>query len=611
MKKIFTLLMLAIAGNALAAPVPEGVAKTVAQNFLSQKYMPGIRIALSTTYSNSSGQVTFYIYNMEDTRGFVIVSGDDAIKPVLAYSTESPFQATHLSPQVAYWLNGYSTVIASVISRNLSASPAIAAKWTGLLTKSGNNSTAAARPTAVDPLLATTWDQWPYYNDMSPIPGGDPSATPTGCVATSMAQVMKYWNYPETGTISHSYVHDEYGLQSADFSATTYDWDNMPAALTGSSTAAQVAAVATLMYHCGVAVEMDFGTGEEGGSGAYTINYGMSDLPCSQNALKDFFKYKNTIEGLERDDYADEEWIGILEAELDAGRPVLYSGQGDEGGHAWVLDGYDDDDFFHVNWGWSGISNGYFSIDDMDPESLGAGGGDGGFYFEHAAIIKIEPDDTVDPEPEPELTGELIVFAAPVAIPAAIAWNQDFSVAATLWNNSENDFEGDYTAAVYRNADSSFVSYMQVFTSQTVTAGEQPAVSFSTSGIAAMVSGSYFIKLLYREAGTAAWKIIPSPDSVFNHAAITVVGSTDVDELDPGGLIDVYPNPANNVITLNLNGVAVRDVQIINIQGRKVFSAGKISNVMSLPVAQLADGMYFMQLRTDSGIVIKKIIIRH
>lgn len=613
MKRIFTLLTLALAtGNALAAPVPEGTAKTVAQNFLAQKYMPGIRIGLAKTYSDASGQTTFYIYNIEDTKGFVIVAGDDVIKPVLAYSTESKFQAEHLAPQVAYWLNGYNSVISSVISRNLTPTDAISAKWTKLLGNSTHDD-LAARPTSVDPLMATSWDQWPYYNDLSPIPGASLGSTPSGCVATAMAQIMKYWNYPETGTGSHSYVHDEYGTQSADFSATTYDWDNMPAYLDGGSTATQVAAVSTLMYHCGVAVEMEFGTGEDGGSGAYTVNYGMSDLPCAQNALKDFFKYKETIEGLHRDDYSDEDWIALLEAELEAGRPILYSGQGDLGGHAWVLDGYDDDDFFHVNWGWSGVSNGYFSIDDMDPESLGAGGGGGGFYFDHAAIVKIEPDETEEPEPEPEPepTGELIVYVAPVAAPATIAWNQDFDVTATLWNDSENDFVGDYTAAVYRVADSSFVSYIQTFTSRTVEAAEQPAVIFTTAGIAAMTPGNYFIKLLYREAGTATWEIIPAPDSIGNRAVITVAGATSFDEMSEDDLISLYPNPAKNTITLNLNGVAVNEVQVVNIQGQKVFATNKTENVMSIPVNQLADGMYLVQLRTGKGTIAKKIIIQH
>jgi len=197
----------------------------------------------------------------------------------------------------------------------------------------------------VGPLLTTTWNQWPYYNDFCP-PG-----TPTGCVATAMAQIMKYHNHPAQGTGSHSYSHATYGTLSADFGATTYQWNNMPSSLTAGSTPEQKNAVATLMYHCGVAVEMN-----------YTPSVSLANSYSFKYALPTYFKYDGGIDLKQRSEYFgnDAGWHDLLKNELDAGRPIFYAGASSTGGHAFVCDGYDDGGCFHFNWGWSGSGDGWY-----------------------------------------------------------------------------------------------------------------------------------------------------------------------------------------------------------------------------------------------------------
>ncbi|HWB61876.1 MAG TPA: C10 family peptidase, partial [Chitinophagales bacterium] len=204
----------------------------------------------------------------------------------------------------------------------------------------------------------------------------------------AMAQIMKYWNYPAQGTGSYSYNNAQpayshnYGVQSANFGATTYLWDSMPAQVTGPNDA-----VATLMRHCGVAVAMNYGDDNQGGSGAYVLQSEVpSWKPCAQSAYVNYFNYNpSSIQGIRESDYTPEGWLAVIEHELNEGRPVQYEGLDIYyGGHTWVCDGYDANDFLHMNWGWDGESNGYFAV-----TSLAADGYD--FSYEEAALIGIEP----------------------------------------------------------------------------------------------------------------------------------------------------------------------------------------------------------------------------
>ena len=257
--------------------------------------------------------------------------------------------------------------------------------WTQLLQ---GTAPKAVFDTSVDPLLSTTWGQDPYYNALCPDSAGTGVMTLAGCVATAMGRVMKYWNWPDTGVGSHSYSCAQYGTQSADFGSTAYDWAHMPNVLTAASSAAEVSAVATLLYHCGVAVDMGYGTSSQDGSGSYVIiaNHDL-DYSCAENALRTYFKYSPAMTGVKRVLYSDDEWAALLKNDLDNERPVLYCGYGDWGGHAFVCDGYDTNGFFHFNWGYDGVDDGFFSLSDLTLNTFFFS-----FNHHHAAILGLEPD---------------------------------------------------------------------------------------------------------------------------------------------------------------------------------------------------------------------------
>ena len=388
MKKIvLLLLMLSLGLSVFCAPVSIPTAQRAAEAYWGM--MNGSKASFVVSQTEFA---EFYVFNNQNGGGFVLVSADDIAHPILGYSDKGSFRTdVQLPVNVRGWFKGISKEISSAVALGVQQSDEVREEWNSLLegTPYPKRSTRA-----VSALLSTTWDQGKPYNNLCPADSNTDSyyggRTVTGCVATAMAQVMKYWNYPTQGTGSNSYS-SSYGTLSANFANTTYDWANMPNNLTNYSSSTQKTAVATLMYHCGISVNMQYDIAENGGSGAYTVvNYG--NTPCAKNALVTYFKYKSTIQGLFKQNYTDTNWKNLLKADLDAGRPIMYSGASDEGGHSFVCDGYNNSDQFHFNWGWSGDCDGFFSLNAMTPGSTGGIGG-GGYDFseDQDAIIGIEP----------------------------------------------------------------------------------------------------------------------------------------------------------------------------------------------------------------------------
>ncbi len=323
-----------------------------------------------------------YLFSSADGKGFVLVSGDDCVRPLLAYSTDGIFEVNGMPAHVAAWLDGYRREIASLRAAGIEASPEVQALW--------QEATPRKSTRAVAPLLTTRWAQRAYYNKYCPYDTVDSAYSVTGCVATAMAQLMRYWQYPETGWNQHSYYHRAYGLLSANFGATHYRWNQMPDTLNALCDSMEVDAVATLMYHAGVAVEMQY---SPTGSGALDLSYGMLDLPCAENAMKTYFRYNPMLRGLFKNSYSDSEWDSLLRVELDAARPVFYCGSDmNEGGHAFLLDGYDTLGMFHVNWGWGGYYDAFYTIDSLSPGAGSLGGEP--FYtfnFSNSALVDVYP----------------------------------------------------------------------------------------------------------------------------------------------------------------------------------------------------------------------------
>ena len=323
-----------------------------------------------------------YLFVCVGAPGFVVVSADDCTRPVLAYSLTGRLGDLAAMPgHVRVWLDGYRREIASLRAAGAVPSDEVQALWDNPMPKNGRD--------PVEPLLTTTWNQAPRYNAMCPYDNNDSAYCVTGCTATATAQVMKYWNHPEVGWGSHAYHHNTYGTLNACFDTTHYRWNLMPNALNSLSDSVEIMAVAELMYHVGVAVNMN---SSPTASGAAVNSHGYANYPSAETALKTYFKYSPLLHSIYKSDYSDTEWDDLVAAEISANRPVLYAGYDSAAGHAFVLDGIDSADMFHVNWGWGGYYDGYYTIDSLSPGAGGIGGNATyTFNMNNSAVIGIVP----------------------------------------------------------------------------------------------------------------------------------------------------------------------------------------------------------------------------
>ena len=439
--KRFTLaltLVLTMVMPLFAERVTPETAKNVATTFLSNN---GAKASQLTDLSKSAGFPNLYIFTAE--QGFVVMSADDCVKPILGYSLTGTFSAEDMPDHVRGWLQGYNDEIQYAIDNSMRATSETAKLWRDLSESKGN---VAKANVVVAPLIQTKWNQNKYYNNLCPaVSDGPEGHAYTGCVATAMAQIMKYWEHPATGIGSHSYTWNGQTL-SADFSSTTYDWGNMqpyyycyyangtdPYAIgVNAPTSEQLSAVSTLMYHCGVSVDMNYGGSSTGGSGAYSQNVAI--------ALTTFFNYSTNIEYRNKDNYDVNVWIDMIKADLNERRPVQYNGRGSSG-HAFVCDGYDDANYFHFNWGWSGHYDGYFSLNNLNTGANNeSGSGNGVYTNEQSAIFGIQPATTGDAA-APVLTANLIQETGVRDI--QLSWSEVTNASAyQLFCNSELIYSG-------------------------------------------------------------------------------------------------------------------------------------------------------------------------
>ena len=390
-----TALMLGL-GVLNANPVSESKARMVGQQFAQTKFETRGALSLAYTASTEKGDACFYVYNVGD-EGFVIVSADDSFRPVIGYSQEGRFDLNN--PGLAYYLR---TVQAGHSKhQGGQADPMVAAEWERVLSCGELISRNGGRPSSW--LVDTKWDQNYPYNYYCPVWSGGPGGHfYAGCVATAMSQVMKYWDYPLQGQGSHSYTWNPGGQQSANFGATTYDWDNMPLVLSSSSPQEQIDAVATLMFHCAVAVDMQW---DYDGSGAQSIQ-----VP---GRIYQYFRYTNAAVYQNRANFSAANWAMKVKESIDMGWPLYYSGyeQTEQGlaGHAFVLDGYDDNDMYHFNYGWSGTGNGFYTFEGNE------------FNIQDGAIFNFVPPAVY--EVTPQAPTNLTVTPAPNnALSATLTW---------------------------------------------------------------------------------------------------------------------------------------------------------------------------------------------
>ena len=370
MKNIFIiscLLCLLASNNLWSKDVKLDRARKVANNWYHHYAPQGKKSSsiIKTKEYKYNDRTTFYIFSY-DKGGFVMVSANDAVTPILGYGFDQIIPDSITNEAVKSWFDGYARQIDTAFVLNLKSEKATG-EWNDVIM----NSFPKLPGDTVGPLLTTTWDQGCYYNEMCPVDAGGPCGHIfVGCTATAMAQIMKYWNYPEGGVGYYSYLprySPQYGQQSVFFNETDYNWTTMPDNLTY-----QDSSVATLMYHCGVAARMSYNIS---GSGAYLYD--------ASQGFTNYFDYSDSLEYLRKYSFSFQEWKSMLKNELDESRPILYEGYGFFGGHAWVCDGYDGSDYFHMNWGWSGIYDGYYFLDSLNPNMS--------FNNNQGALFGIEP----------------------------------------------------------------------------------------------------------------------------------------------------------------------------------------------------------------------------
>lgn len=369
MRKTTTLLLaLMIATFAFGKSVTMEQANQVANKYLSATSLKAT-LSVSNSFSKSyNGITTYYVFNYTGG-GFVVVSADDAARPILAYSDRGFMETEITSPEARYWLENYSKEIANIVAAKSDNTKSLA-EWNKIL---NNNIKSPSTGGSVGPLLTTTWNQEGLYNYYCPADAaGSNGKVPTGCVATTMSQIMKYHNFPATGVGKHSYSHGTYGQLSANFD-TAFNFSKM----TTTATTLSYKSISTLMHHAGVSVDMDYGPD---GSGAQS-----ESVPF---ALTNYFNYDNSTIALENmSDYTSAEWETLIISELNTSRPLYYSGDDGTTGHAWVCDGYQTTagaTMFHMNWGWGGSSDAYYAIGSLNTPGYAPN-------FDNSVIIGIKP----------------------------------------------------------------------------------------------------------------------------------------------------------------------------------------------------------------------------
>ncbi|MFO8129038.1 MAG: C10 family peptidase [Bacteroidales bacterium] len=322
---------------------------------------------INTFVRKENGLPVYYAFDISNG-GFVIVSGDDAYTPVIGYSFHEEFPKDNVAHVYASFMQGYADMIGHIREKDIQADEATSAEWDHLLTSNPGNLNTMKDNRDVDPLADhITWDQNNPYNQLCPPdPAGPGGHCLAGCVATAMSMIMYYYRYPVNGTNDHCYTPDpQYGELCVDFEETFYQWDGMQNSIDNYNPVP----IAELQYHCGVSVNMNYGPAGSGSQSAMV-----------PNRLAYFWRY-NDAHYKEKSNFSQQGWINLLKTDLDQSRPLYYSGCSTSGCHAFLCDGYQGDEF-HFNFGWSGYSNGFYTLNNV-----------GGYYISQACVHNFYPSD--------------------------------------------------------------------------------------------------------------------------------------------------------------------------------------------------------------------------
>ena len=497
-----------------AGSVSEAEARQKVQTFLQQrgKKTSPQRVKLmkkGRRTGTPASSVGYYLFNLGETDGFVIVSGDNRTTAILGYADSGSIHEDDMPDGLRYLLEGYEEQMANIPDEVEAP----------LHTSSRE---------AILPLISTNWNQGKPYNNLCPTIDGEHVVT--GCVATSFAQLMYYHKYPtESCAPIPAYstnTQDKDGkkitLDVPALPATTFDWDNMiddynpinPE--TGKKyvggTAEEQLAVATLMQYCGSSVEMMYGLSSNGGSSAYN-----EAIPF---ALKTYFGYDGGVSHADRKNYSYAGWVDLIYNELAARRPVILGGQAAGGGHSFICDGYDtndhagaDGDYFHMNWGWGGSSDGYFLLSVLQPWEQGIGGSStlDGFSFGQDVIYGIQPP--VDGNADYCMSLEGLHLGGSDATLSSKTYSRtsstdDFtgiSIYYDVWNYyyGSNSFD---IALQLQDANGDVVQTFDFCENRTMSWNDNYSATPVVSIPSTVADGTYYVKAMSRLHGGANWQ---------------------------------------------------------------------------------------------------------
>lgn len=452
-----------------------------------------------------------YLFNKAEG-GYVVVSADDVAAPVLGYSDSGAIDPQNLPENFAWWLGEYEQAITSAVEAG--ASPYL--------------SLSRADFTPIQPLMTTLWDQGSPYNLLCPQIGTE--TTVTGCVATAMAQVMKYHNWPEQISSDAVFSYNwESGnkLLSWNAGGVTLDWANMLDTYNaGNYTTAQANAVATLMKACGYSVSMEYDVASKGGSGAATIDVG--------DALIKYFNYDKGVTSYFRTWFGKQQWEEMIYNNLRDCGPVLFSGSNPSGGHAFVCDGYRSDGYFHINWGWSGISNGYFLLNALDPDNQGIGGSSAGYNNNQMAILGIKRPGENKANPYLASSGEMSATIEGASL--------SISFPDGIYNYGATTLKGIlYAHIVAENGSSEkYAALMQMELDPLHGYNDKQTFLVALSNTNFPSDGTYKVSLTVKLTETGEYKDVLLPASESNYILLTREGRNYTATVPAAGEFSIY-----------------------------------------------------------------------
>lgn len=501
---LFSLFLMTLV--AWGEPIDRNEALKQANAFLSSKGIP-VRHSLNMAYAQpgkaAEAHSLYYVFNVGNGKGFVIVAGDDAVSPILAYADRGDFSEREMAPAAKAMLESYAQQI-EMIQQNPSLAVAASTSYA-----------------AIAPMVETQWNQMEPYNYMCPIIRGEAVRSVTGCVATAMAQIIYYHKHPveQTKAIPAYELSSRYVIPGAD--PVTLNWDAMQLTYTGSEAEddPSALAVAQLMVLCGKSVKMSYSSSASGAA--------SESVPA---ALKEYFDYDGAAHMVYRDEYANADWEKMIYDELAAKRPVYLSGTSVSGtsavGHAFVCDGYDGEGRFHINWGWGGMSDGFFRLTLLNPDDHGTGGnnGSGGFNMDEGAIIGIQPNQGGTSQEVAQMTLDYFAATEETVTRNSIFGSFSVPVNAACWNNTSQTLSVELGLAYYDESNE-MVGEPSGLGSYSLDTGY--GLSYDGQQLSmgdGIKEGTYYVKFVHKVNGSDEWTLMKNADK--HYLELQVNGTT-------------------------------------------------------------------------------------